>query len=76
MSQLREIIVHITGSTRDFDRALRKAARAAKELAWSLRYDPPTEEEKLAFRWALTHVRAGRRDLAVEDLNWLGHRYG
>lgn len=74
MTTNRQLIVRIQAETWSFSRELRKAARACRELSWAMRFKAPTDEENLAFRWAVAHVRAGRRDLAVEDLNWLGAR--
>lgn len=70
----RQIKVNLVYDTFSFTRELRKAMRSAKEMAWALRFKAPSDDERLAFAWAVDHVRRGRRDLAVEDLNWLGTR--
>lgn len=68
------VVARITLDTRRFERALRKMIHATKRLTWALNHAPITDDEALAFRWAIAHVRSGRTDLAVEDLAWLGRR--
>jgi hypothetical protein len=74
MTTNRQLIVRIQPETWSFSRELRKVQRMCRELSWAMRFKAPTDEEQLAFRWAVAHVRAGRTDLAAEDLNWLGLR--
>jgi hypothetical protein len=74
MSTHRQVIVRAVAETWSFNTALRRAHRAARELAWALRFNTPSDEENLAFKWAVVHVRAGRPDLAREDLRWLHSR--
>lgn len=74
MSTNRQLIVRLQAETWSFTRELRRAQRSVRELAWAMRFKTPTDIERLAFRWAIDHIRAGRTDLAVEDLTWLGLR--
>lgn len=74
MSGQRSVTVHITAGVRSFVRGMGHAAFNVRMMAWDLRHAPVTDVERLAFRWALAHIRAGRIDLAVEDLAWLGAR--
>lgn len=52
----------------------RRAGRVFRNIAWQLKHGRLADDERFALRLARRHLEEGRRDLAEEDLAWLGKR--